>query len=136
MLHVIHVVMDEFDLIDWSRHGSDVSSTSVPVSWEPQVHSRTLDVWRHWPLWWWVWWAWLWNKYVGVISYTICISVPLFVSDIVEYLGHHQFFSDFDLIWCVGRTRQDMRTSVTSTRWKVIEFKSHWALEVAKIALF
>jgi len=29
------------------------------------------------------------------------------------------FFSDFYLIWCVGRPRPDMRTSVTSTRSKV-----------------
>ena len=28
-------------------------------------------------------------------------------------------FSDFDLIWCVGRPRLDMRTSMTSTRSKV-----------------
>jgi len=28
-------------------------------------------------------------------------------------------FSDFDLIWCVGRPRPDMRTSVTSIRSKV-----------------
>jgi len=28
-------------------------------------------------------------------------------------------FSDFDRIWCVGRPRPDMRTSVTSTRSKV-----------------
>jgi len=29
------------------------------------------------------------------------------------------FFSDFDLIWCVGRPRPDMRTCVTSARFKV-----------------
>jgi len=29
------------------------------------------------------------------------------------------FFSDFDLIWCVGSPRPDMRTSVTSARSKV-----------------
>jgi len=28
-------------------------------------------------------------------------------------------FSDFDLIWCVGRPRPDMRTSMTSTQCKV-----------------
>jgi len=28
-------------------------------------------------------------------------------------------FADFDLIWCVGRRRPGMRTSVTSTRSKV-----------------
>jgi len=28
-------------------------------------------------------------------------------------------FSDFDLIWCVGRSRPDMRTSVTLTQSKV-----------------
>ena len=27
-----------------------------------------------------------------------------------------QSFPDFDVIWCVGRPRPDMRTSVTSTR--------------------
>jgi len=32
---------------------------------------------------------------------------------------HKKFFSDFHLIWCVGRPRPDMRTSVTSTRSKV-----------------
>ena len=32
---------------------------------------------------------------------------------------HKVFFSDFDLIWCVGRPRPHMRTSVTSTRSKV-----------------
>ena len=30
-----------------------------------------------------------------------------------------KFFSDFHLIWCVGRPRPHMRTSVTSTRSKV-----------------
>jgi len=29
-----------------------------------------------------------------------------------------KFFSDFNLIWCVGRPRPDMRASVTSTRPK------------------
>ena len=32
---------------------------------------------------------------------------------------HKKFFSDFHLIWCVGRPRPHMRTSVTSTRSKV-----------------
>ena len=31
----------------------------------------------------------------------------------------HKVFSDFHLIWCVGRPRPDMRTSLTSTRSKV-----------------
>jgi len=30
-----------------------------------------------------------------------------------------KFFSDFHLIWCVGRRRPDVRTSMTSTRSKV-----------------
>jgi len=32
---------------------------------------------------------------------------------------HKKFFSVFDLIWCVGRPRPDMRSRVTSTRSKV-----------------
>jgi len=31
------------------------------------------------------------------------------------------FFSDFHLIWCVGRPRPDMHTSMTSTQCKVTE---------------
>ena len=31
----------------------------------------------------------------------------------------HKKFSDFDLIWCVGRSQPDMCTSMTSTRSKV-----------------
>jgi len=43
-------------------------------------------------------------------------------------------FSDFDLIWFVGRRRPDMHTSVTSTRSK--EGQGHGASKVAKIAHF
>jgi len=32
---------------------------------------------------------------------------------------HKVFFSDFDLIWCMSRSRPHMLTSVTSTRSKV-----------------
>jgi len=45
-------------------------------------------------------------------------------------------FSDFDLIWCVGRPRPDVRTSVTSTRTKVkvkatqLRKSSNWLLVV------
>jgi len=34
-------------------------------------------------------------------------------------LSVHKSFSNFDLIWCVGSPRPDMRTNVTSTRSKV-----------------
>jgi len=47
----------------------------------------------------------------------------------------NSFFSDFDLIWCVGRPRPDMRTNVTSMRSKV-KFKVTALLKFRKIALF
>jgi len=60
----------------------------------------------------------------------VCVSVRTFVHE-------KFFFSDFHLIWCVGRPRPHMRTSVTSTRSKVTTHgQGHRASEVAKIALF
>ena len=38
----------------------------------------------------------------------------------VQAYVHKKVFSDFDLICCVGRPRPDMRTSMTSTRSKVM----------------
>jgi len=50
-----------------------------------------------------------------------CPNRPTIGSDV--HLSIHtstkSFFSNFDLIWCVGRSRSDMRTSMTSTRSKV-----------------
>ena len=42
---------------------------------------------------------------------------PNRLTELRQYV--YKSFSDFDLTWCVGRPRPDMRTSVTSTRSKV-----------------
>jgi len=84
--NVIRDVMD--DLIDCYRYGSYMSAVSVSVPWQPQMYSRTLGVWWHWPLWWWVWRAWLWNKYVVVISCTICIFVLIWLRYNKIYAKH------------------------------------------------
>jgi len=46
--------------------------------------------------------------YIGTRGLYVCLCVRPSV--------HKKSFSDFDLIWCVGRPRLDMRTSMTSTR--------------------
>jgi len=40
------------------------------------------------------------------------------------HISIHKKFSDFNLIWCVGRPRPDMHTSMTLTRSKV-KVKGH-----------
>jgi len=49
----------------------------------------------------------------------MCPSLRPSVRPYVRPSVHKKFFSDFDLIWCVGRPRPDMRTRVTSTGLKV-----------------
>jgi len=49
----------------------------------------------------------------------------------------HKRFSDFDLIWCVGRPPPDMRTSMTSTRSKVkVKLrKLHCSVSISSVVL-
>ena len=38
---------------------------------------------------------------------------------VCTYVRPHNFFSDFDLIWCVGRPRPDVHTSMTRSKVKI-----------------